>query len=92
MASLFCMLCLNFPIGYFVGLHKDHGLPGLWVGFGTSCCVLALLYSVILSKLDWKEAAKKAAEDEEVLDENGEVIEIHDFKNAIELTPLKSTR
>lgn len=53
-ASLFCMLCLNFPIGYFVGLHKDHGLPGLWVGFGTSCFVLASLYCVILSRLDWK--------------------------------------
>lgn len=26
------------------------------------------------------------------MDENGEVIEIHDFKNAIELTPLKATK
>jgi len=63
-ASLFCMLCLNLPIGYLIGLHREAGLPGLWTGFGISCSTLAALYAAILFKLDWKQAALKASEDE----------------------------
>jgi len=64
LASLFCMICLNFPISYLIGLHHEAGLPGLWVGFGIACTTLAVLYSIILAKLDWRIAAEKAAEDE----------------------------
>ncbi len=58
------MLCLNFPIGYLIGLHREAGLPGLWIGFGIACSTLAALYAAILFKLDWKQAALKASEDE----------------------------
>jgi len=58
------MICLNFPIAYLIGLHHEAGLPGLWIGFGIACTTLAVLYSIILARLDWRVAAEKAAEDE----------------------------
>jgi len=52
-ASFFCMVCINFPIAYLIGLHHEYGLPGLWIGFGIACTTLAVLYSIILARLDW---------------------------------------
>ena len=78
------MICLNFPIAYLIGLHREAGLPGLWIGFGIATTTLAVLYSIILAKLNWRKAAEKAAEDE--TDPNqGEVSQLHEYRSAIEL-------
>lgn len=83
-ASLFCMVCLNFPIGYLIGIHQGVGLPGLWIGFGIACTILALFYTGILVKLDWKKATIKASQDETKINEN-DVSQEYEYTSAIEL-------
>lgn len=85
LASFFCLICLNFPMAYIMGLRRERGLPGLWVGFGISAVVLAVLYTVILVRLDWKKTALEAAEDETKMDEF-DVNQLNEYNNAIELT------
>jgi len=84
LASLFCMICLNFPIAYLIGLHKEAGLPGLWVGFGIACTTLAVFYLVILTRLNWSIAAEKASQDE-TKPNDCDVSQLHEYRSAIEL-------
>ena len=60
-ASIFCMFIVGLPLSWLFGIKLGFGLPGLWVGYGLCSLSLAILYTWILRRLNWSEAAYKAS-------------------------------
>jgi len=65
MYSLCCMLLVALPIGYIMAFRLDYGLNGLWMGYGASSLCLAMLYSKIITGLDWLETSSKASRNDD---------------------------
>ena len=75
------MVCVALPISYFLSFVMDYGLNGLWIGYGVSALCLALLYTRVITTLDWSKVAQGAAStDETQIEETESTQEDDDFK------------
>ena len=63
-ASLCCMALISMPGSYLIGVRSGIGIEGLWIGYGISSFFLAVFYFVILNKINWKEKADFASQNE----------------------------
>lgn len=64
LCSLFCLCFIALPTSFTLTFKFDFGISGLWIGYGVSSLVLTVLYCLVLTSIDWKSVALKAAKNE----------------------------
>ena len=44
---------LGIPLSWYLSLHLDMGIPGLWYGPTLACFYLTLSYNIYIGCIDW---------------------------------------
>jgi MATE family multidrug resistance protein len=50
---LFCFYFISLPSAYYLAMHTELGVQGLWMGFAVGQIVLFLLYNWLIMRTDW---------------------------------------
>lgn len=53
---------VGVPLAYYLALHTDLGVAGLWGGFATASALQAVVQWAVVMRLDWEGEVQRAAE------------------------------
>lgn len=70
---LICLYILANPLSYVFGITLEMGLEGIWIGILIGLALLAILFLIIVSKIDWKKEISMVEFNEEVQELMGNI-------------------
>lgn len=66
-----CLYVLANPLSYLLGITAKWGLDGIWMGIVIGLCLLAVLFFIVVFKIDWKKEVELVGPNEDVKGASG---------------------